>query len=211
MKKRIILDVNNEFIERHATDSLYKKIVSELTTRNEGNTTGNKLMLTPKMLRDFLFYVSMGADLKDAATSVHLEEKTRQDYNRRSEAFSGVTNLAKNNVSLRSRMTVAQSIMGRKPSYYKLIHPVTNQPTYIELKEIEPDVRVAMWWLEKVDKIGIEEQDEDPFKNAPMGCPQNEHEVELQKQLMAWYYDYVISKEKEAKEKVEQEKKTANS
>ena len=188
---------DNEFTDKYATDKLYKKIIGELTTRSEGNTAGNKLTLTPKMLRDFLFYVSMGADLKDAAKSVCLEEKTRQDYNRRSETFSGVTSLAKNNVSMRARMAVATAITGRKPSYYKLIHPVTKQPTYIEMREIQPDTKAAMWWLEKVDKIGL--VDEDPYNNPPLGAPRNEKEALLLEGLLNKHYDYVNSKESPGK------------
>ena len=62
-------------------------------------------------------------------------------------------------------MAVAESIMGRKPSYYKIIHPSTNQPVYFELKEILPNVNAAMWWLEKVDRIGAVEEDDNPYKN----------------------------------------------
>ena len=191
---------DNEFIEKYTTDPLYKKIVGELTTRGKDTTTGKKLALTPKILRDFLFYVSMGADLKDAAKSVNLEEKPRQDYNRRSETFSGVTSLAKNNVSTRAKMAVAQAIMGRKPSYYKLTHPVTKQPTYIELREIQPDVKAAMWWLETVDKIGTADSNNDPYKNPGLGSPRNAEEAALLEGLMNSHYDYVKKKEELARQ-----------
>ncbi len=191
---------DNEFTEKYATDQLYKKIVGELSTRGKDTTTGKKLALTPKMLRDFLFYVSMGADLKDAAKSVYLEEKTRQDYNRRSETFSGVTSLAKNNVSTRAKMAVAQAIMGRKPSYYTLTHPITKQPTYIELREVQSNVNAAMWWREKVDKIGTQEENDEPYKNPQLGAPRNAEEAALLEGLMNSHYDYVKKKEQEARQ-----------
>ena len=108
-----------------------------------------------------------------------------------SETFRAVSSLAKNNVSLRSRMAVAQSIMGRKPSYYKLIHPVTNQPTYIELREVPPNVNTAMWWLEKVDKIGNIGETE---KVPQLGAPRNEEEAKLLESLLNKHYDYVKEK-----------------
>ncbi len=49
-----------------------------------------------------------------------------------SETFRVVSNLAKNNASLRSRMAVTNAIMGRKPSYYRQTHPATKQPRYIK-------------------------------------------------------------------------------
>jgi hypothetical protein len=97
-------------------------------------------------------------------------------------------------------MAVAESIMGRKPSYYKLTHPITNQPTYIELKEIQPNVNAAMWWLEKVDKIGAVEEDDDPYQNPKLGAPRNEHEAELLEGLMKKHTDYSIEKWQKARQ-----------
>ena len=67
-----------------------------------------------------------------------------------------------------------------------------NQPTYIELKEIVPNVNAAMGWLEKVDKIGAVEENEDPYKNPPLGAPRNQHEAELLEGLMKKHTDYSI-------------------
>jgi hypothetical protein len=89
-------------------------------------------------------------------------------------------------------MAVAQAIMGRRPSYYKLIHPATKQPTYIELKEIQPNVMAAMWWLEKVDKIGVVEEKEIP----KLGAPRKEAEAQLLEMLLNRHSDYVRGKEK---------------
>lgn len=180
----------NDFIKDHVTDDLFKQVVKELTTRTTDKGTGKKLTLTPNMLRDFLYYVSMGVDLKDASEAVHLAEKTRQDYNRRSTTFSGLTDLAKRNVSLRARITIAKAIMGQMPQYYKIINPETNQPKYIELKEIPPNTQVAQWWLEKVDKIGGEEANDAP----QLGAPRNEKEAELLERLLNKHHDYVESK-----------------
>jgi hypothetical protein len=197
---------NNEFIEKHVTDAVYTKIIRELRTNDDGSQkqgSGRKRELTREILRQYLFVLSMTGDYKFSAESAGLPEKRRQKYMKESEAFRGVSSLAKNNVSLRSRMTVAESIMGRKPSYYKLIHPTTNQPTYIELKEIQPNVNAAMWWLEKVDKIGILE-DDNTYQNPKLGAPRNEHEAELLEGLMNKHYDYIKEKEQKARQAQQQ-------
>jgi len=193
---------DNEFTEKYATDSLYTRIIRELRTNSDGKQkqdSGRKRELTREILRTYLFYLSLTGEYEFSAESAGLPEKRRQKYMKESESFRGVSSLAKNNVSLRARMSVAQSIMGRKPSYYKLTHPSTNQPTYIELKEILPNVNAAMWWLEKVDKIGTVEDDEDPYKNPPLGAPQNEREAELLEMLLNRHHDYIKRKEQEAR------------
>jgi len=185
---------DNDFIEKHVKDSLYAKIVNELRTNPDGtkkNDKGRKRELTREILRHYLFVLSMTGEYEFAAESAGLPEKRRQKYMTESETFRGVSSLAKKNVSLRSRMTVAESIMGRKPSYYKLTHPITNQPTYIELKEIQPDVKAAMWWLEKVDKIGAEQKSDETPK---LGAPQNEREAALLEGLLNKHYDYIKQK-----------------
>ncbi|MBI2327172.1 hypothetical protein HYU92_02530 [Candidatus Curtissbacteria bacterium] len=198
----MIIQTENDFIEKYVTDALYRRIIRELRTNPDGTRKediGRKRELTREILRHYLFVLSMTGEYEFSAESAGLPEKRRQKYMTESDSFRGVSSLAKNNVSLRSRMAVAQSIMGRKPSYYKLIHPVTNQPTYIELKEVTPNINAAMWWLEKVDKIGIEESKEDPYKNPRLGCPRNEEEAQLLKELLKWHTDYIVSKEKEVK------------
>jgi hypothetical protein len=194
---------DNDFIDKYVTDAVYVRIVKELRTNPDGTQkqdSGRRRELTREILRTYLFYLSLTGEYEFSAESAGLPEKRRQKYMKESEAFRGVSSLAKNNVSLRSRMAVAQSIMGRKPSYYKLIHPSTNQPTYIELKEILPNVNAAMWWLEKVDKIGTVEEDEDPYKNPPLGAPQNEREAEHLEMLLNRHHDYIKRKEQEARQ-----------
>jgi len=193
---------DNEFTEKHITDSLYRKIVAELRTNPDGTIkedSGRKRELTREILRHYLFILSMTGDYKFSAESAGLPEKRRQKYMKESDAFRGVSSLAKNNVSVRSRMTVAESIMGRKPSYYKMINPANNQPVYIELKEIQPNVNAAMWWLEKVDKIASIEEDADPYKNPQVGAPRNEHEAELLEKIMKAHVDYVMEKKEKAR------------
>ena len=193
----------NEFTDKYVTDAVYTKIVRELRTNPDGTQkqdSGRKRELTREILRTYLHYLSLTGEYEFSAESAGLPEKRRQKYMKESETFRGVSSLAKNNVSLRARMSVAQSIMGRKPSYYKLIHPSANQPTYIELKEILPNVNAAMWWLEKVDKIGTVEEDEDPYRNPPLGAPQNEREAELLEMLLNKHHDYVTKKQQEAKQ-----------
>lgn len=185
----------NQFIKEHVTDELYKTIVAELTTREKGNKTGKKLGLTVDMLRQFLFYVSIGEDLKNAAELVQMNENTRQDYNKRSATFSRVTSLAKNNLTLRSKIAVYKAIEGQLPQYYEITNPETQQKKYIELKEIPPNVAVAQWHLEKVNAYGNEGKDDQP----QLGAPQNEKEAELLLLIMNKHSDYVESKRKQLK------------
>ena len=140
----------------------------------------------------------MTGEYEFSAESAGLPEKRRQKYMTQSESFRGVSKLAKNNVSLRSRMAVAQSIMGRKPSYYKLINPSNKQPVYIELKEIVPNVNAAMWWLEKVDRIAVLDENDDPYQNPKLGAPRNEHEAALLEGLLNKHYDYMQEKKRKA-------------
>ena len=79
--------------------------------------------------------------------------------------------------------------MGRKPGFIKLIHPATNQPVYIEVKEVNPNVNAAMWWLEKVDNMNSPKEQEIP----KLGAPRNEEEAKLLEGLLNSHYDYVNS------------------
>lgn len=190
MKKIKVLQ-NNEFIENNVTDSLYRKIIRELRTDDSGNdknNRGRKRDLTHEILHNYLFYLSMTGEYEFSAESAGLPEKRRQKYMIESETFRGVSSLAKNNVSLRSRMAIAQSIMGRKPSYFKIIHPVTKQPVFFELKEILPNVNAAMWWLEKIERISNVEKDNN---EPPLGAPRNEREAELLEFVLKRHFDHI--------------------
>lgn len=181
----------NEFIEKYVTDSLYAKIIKELRTSPDGsekNNKGRKRELTREILHNYLFYLSMTGEYEFASESAGIPEKRRQKYMTESETFRGVSSLAKNNISLRSRIAVAQSISGRKPGYYKIIHPSTKQPVYFELKEILPNVNAAMWWLEKIDKISAPEKSDEIPK---LGAPQNEREAELLEFVLKRHSDYL--------------------
>lgn len=191
----MITQNENDFTKDHVTDALYRAIVKELRTKLDGTPkklTGRKRELPRETLRMYLFFLSMTGEYEISAESAGLPEKRRRKYMTESETFRAVSSLAKNNVSMRSRIAVAQSIMGRKPSYYKIIHPATKQPTYIELREVPPNVNAAMWWLEKVEKIGqLNETDNSP----KLGAPRNEEEARLLEGLLNKHYDYIKQKE----------------
>jgi hypothetical protein len=193
MKKKPPI-TSNEFTENSVTDNLYRTILKELRTNPDGTpkkATGRKRNLPRETLHNFLFFLSMTGEYELSAESAGLPEKRRRKYMTESETFRAVASQAKSNVSLRSRISVARAIMGRKPSYYKIVHPATKQPAYIELKEILPNVNAAMWWLETVDKIGAVEQ----MANIPqLGAPRNEEEAKLLEMLLNKHADYISEK-----------------
>src|SRR3989344_3646130 len=103
----------NEFTDQHVTATVYRNIIRELRTNPDGTQkqdSGRKRELTREILRTYLFYLSLTGEYEFSAESAGLPEKRRQKYMKESEAFRGVSSLAKNNVSLRARMSVAQSI-----------------------------------------------------------------------------------------------------
>lgn len=185
---------DNDFTSQHVTDAIYRRIVKELKTNPDGTektNRGRKRELTREILHNYLFFLSMSGEYESSAESAGLPEKRRQRYMTQSETFRGVSSLAKGNVSLRARMAVAESIMGRKASYLKIIHPATKQPVYFERKEILPNVNAAMWWLEKVEKIGVvEKSNEEP----QLGAPRNQEEAELLEMILNRHYDYIQQK-----------------
>lgn len=193
MSENVITDSHNDFIKEHVNDALYIKIIGELSKRKEGNTTGKKSSLTIEILRQFLFLVSMGLDYKDAANASMMGEGNRKNYSTRSESFAEVSSLAKNNVSMCARIAIAKAIMGTKPGYYKMIHPATKREEYIPIKEVTPNVAVAQWWLEKVDKIG---GDNDLGGAPQLGAPKNEEEAKLLEFVLNRHSDYVRDKQK---------------
>ena len=185
----------NQFIKEHVTDALHKKIVSELSTRKKGNVVGRKSSLTTEMLRQFLFYVSIGETLKNSAEYSFMGENNRKDYQQRSKTFSEVSSLAQNNLTLRSKIAVYRAIEGQKAQYVTIKHPITKADHIIELKEIAPNVAVAQWHLEKSNAYGSEGKEEAP----QLGAPRNEAEAELLLMLLNKHTDYVEAKRKQAK------------
>lgn len=192
MSNNVITDSHNDFIKEHVNDALYIKIIGELSKRKEGNTTGKKSSLTIEILRQFLFFVSMGLDFKEAASASMMGEGNRKNYSTRSDTFAEVSSLAKSNVSNCARIAVAKSIMGTKPGYYKMIHPATGHTEYIQVKELPPNVAVAQWWLEKVEKIG---GTDDSGAMPQLGAPRNEEEAKLLEMLLNKHHDYITTKQ----------------
>lgn len=197
-KKIKIHPTDNEFIKEHVTDGTYRKIVKELSGSKDPKRRGRKIELTAEKLHNFLFYVSIGLDYKEAAESAYLPENTRQKYMAGSEEFRRVASLAKNNLGIVARVALARAIEGRKPGYYAYTHPTTKQTMYMELKEVQPNVKAAMWYLDQIkyfEKLN-KSQDE-----APLGAPRNEEEARLLEELLNRHYDYVRQSELETQEK----------
>jgi len=192
MTTSIIKERENDFTKTHCTDALFDNIVQELSSRKEGTKGSRKINLTPEMLRDFLYHVSVGKQLKVSAELAGINEKTRQDYNSRSSTFSGAVSLAQNNIESAAMEAVYKAIVGTKPGYYQLTHPATGNLEYIHIKETVPNVQVAMWLLEKRKVFG---SDDDSSQQPQLGAPRNEEEAALLEMLLNKHYDYVKAKE----------------
>lgn len=181
----------NEFVEQHVTDTVYKRVVGELSARKKGTKGSRKIKLTSEMLRNFVFYVSMGLSLRSAANKSGIGENTRKDYALKSTTFSELSSQAETDPEDAAIMAVVKAIKGTKPGYVKITHPVTGQPDYIQIKGAEPNVTVAQWYLEKIKFFGSE----DGESEAPaLGAPQNEKEAELLERLLNKHHDYVQAK-----------------
>ncbi len=188
----------NDFIKQHVTDGVYRKIAKELSEAEDPKGRGRKIELTAEKLHNFLFYLSMGASYKYASEWAQIPENTRQKYMAKSEEFRRVASLAKANVEIVALEVLYWAMVGRKPGYYEYIHPITKEPTYILLDAIQPNVKVAMWWLDKCRYFEKREEAEAKEKGSnQLGAPQNEHEAELLEMLMNRHYDYVKRKQQE--------------
>lgn len=180
----------NDFVKTHCTDILYTKIANELSERKQGTRGSRKLGLTPEILRVFIYHVSTGKKLKVAAFLSGIEEKTRQDYKAKSQTFSGLVELAEQNVEAASMEAVYKSIVGTKPGYYELTNPITQKKEYIPIKEVPPNVTVAQWYLEKKKYFG----DDGASGQPQLGAPRNEEEAKLLEFVLNRHHDYIASK-----------------
>lgn len=185
---------NNEFIRQHVRDDQYEQIVREVTTRKPGSKTGKKIKLTSQMLREYLFYVSIGESVKNAAIYSGIGESYKDDLHAESPTFASLQSLAEGNLTLRSKIAVYRAIEGQMPQYYEITHPVTGEKRYIELKEIPPNVTVAQWHLEKSGAYGKSDSEDAP----QLGAPRNEEEAKLLEMLLNRHYDYVKAKESQS-------------
>lgn len=203
MNNKLIKTKNrdNEFIKRHVTDGVYRKIVKELSEAEDLKGRGRKIELTAEKLHNFLFYLSMGASYKYASEWAQITESTRQKYMAKSEEFRRVASLAKANVEITALEVLYWAMVGRNPGYYEYIHPITKEPTYILLNAIQPNVKVAMWWLDKSRYFEKREESEAKEKGSnQLGAPRNEEEARLLEKLLNNHYDYVKRKVEENKQ-----------
>ncbi|OGD08825.1 hypothetical protein A2397_05265 [Candidatus Amesbacteria bacterium RIFOXYB1_FULL_44_23] len=193
-----IKTTNDDFIERHVTDKVYRKIVKELSAAEDTKGRGRKLELTAEKLHNFLYYLSIGANYNLASEAAQISESTRQKYMARSEEFRRVASLAKENLKIIALVAISKAMLGRKPGYYQYIHPVTKEAIYILEKEISPNLRACMWWLDKT-RYFEERREEGKENRSQLGYPQNEREAELLEMVLNRHYDYVRKREQEDK------------
>jgi len=199
MKKKIntrnLKPINPWFIRAYYNDSLYPTIVKEISKATDTKKRGRKISLTAEKLHNFLFYLSIGLDYKEASESAFIPENTRQKYMVSSETFRRVASLARENLGIVSRMALTRAIEGRKPDYYAFTHPITKETIYLLLDEIQPNPKAAMWYLDKVKYFEKYENKHKKNENS-IGSPQNEHEAQLLEQLLNRHYDYIQKRAK---------------
>jgi hypothetical protein len=193
MSSLTIKPAESEFIATHVTDKVYRKIVRELSQSEDAKGRGRKIELTAEKLHNFLYFLSIGADYKLASEWAQISESTRQKYMARSEEFRRVASLAKENLKIIALVSISKAMLGRKPGYYQFVHPITNEVIYILQKEVPPNIRACMWWLEKTRYF--EERRKEENIDKKLGYPQNEHEAELMEMLLNRHYDYVRKQE----------------
>ncbi|MBI2595567.1 hypothetical protein HYW46_02410 [Candidatus Daviesbacteria bacterium] len=197
IRKEVIQTFEEEFIQQHVSDSVYRSIVKELSGAKDPKRRGRKIELTAEKLHNFLFYLSLGHTYKDSAIYAHIPENTRQKYMASSETFQRVASLAKDNLTMQARLALAFAIEGCKPCYRAFMHPVTKEAIYILVSERQPNVRAAMWYLDQIKYF--EKLSEKRGDSQQLGAPRNEEEASLLEELLNRHYDYVRSKEQEDK------------
>jgi hypothetical protein len=117
----------------------------------------------------------------------------------RSEEFRRVASLAKENLKIIALVAISKAMLGRKPGYHQYIHPITKEVIYILEKEVLPNLKACMWWLEKTRYF--EERLEERENKNRLGYPQNEREAELMENLLNRHYDYVRKRQPEEAQK----------
>ena len=188
MKKSEIKLTKNDFIEQHVGDSSYRKIIAELSESNDPKNRGRKIELTAEKLHNFLFYLSVGNDYKTSAELAIIPENSRQKYMSKSETFRRLSSLAKENLTMKAVESIYKAIVGRKPGYYALTNPVTNEVNYIPFGEIPSNIKAAMWWLEKNEYFKESEKGKNEI--PPLGAPRNEREAELLEFVLNRHFAY---------------------
>lgn len=190
MGKKVINPFGNDFIKAHVTDSAYKQIIQDISTRKEGSKQGKKLELTLQKLTAFLYWVSMDESIENAAILSGIGVKAREKYHMLSPTFVGLQKLAESNIVRIARKGLYKYVSGQLPQYYPLVHPETKQVRYIELKEVPPNLNAIMYVL---DKKKVFDSDENT-KQPQLGAPQNEHEAQLLEMLLNRHHDYIEEK-----------------
>lgn len=191
-----VITPTNDFIKAHVTDELHKQIVSELSTRKEKTKGSRKIKLTSEMLRQFLFFASMGLSLEKSANKCGLGENTRKDYALKSTTFSEVSSLAKDDPDDIAIMGMVEAMRGTKPYYFPLKNEETGAIKYIEMGGKEPNVQIMQWWAIQKNLVGEAKTDD----TAPqLGAPRNKEEADLLLMLLNKHNDYVEAKRKSTK------------
>lgn len=191
MSNSLVKTIDNEFIQNHVTDSVYRNIIKELSETKDNKGRGRKIELTAEKLHNFLFYLSIGNNYKIATELANIPENTRQKYMAKSKTFRRVASLAKENLSIIAIQDIYNAIVGRKPGYYQFIHPVTKESKFIFIGETLPNIKVAMWWLEKNNYF---KESEKGKNQNQLGAPRNEEEQRLLEELLNRHYDYIHNK-----------------
>lgn len=163
-------------------DPVYEKIIGQLSKRV--TTKGRSLKLTPEIWGKYIIALSFGATYEQAANSSGLTEKMRQDYMTKSDIFRGESERAKNNVALRSRLNIGESIIGKAEREETYVDE-NGQTKTRRLKAVPGDIENSKWWLTTIERV---QKTDDPEDNPiGLGVPKTTEEAELQARMLNLY------------------------
>lgn len=182
----------NSFTRDFVIDPEYEKIIKEVSTRKPGSKAGKKLTLTLQKLSEYLYWISEGETVENAAVLAKMTVALKDKLHANSPTFVRLQELAENDIVRVAKKNLRKFVEGQLPMYYKLVNPKTNEVKFVELKEIQPNLNAITYILDKKKAFGDIGEPGTP----KLGAPRNKEEAELLKWLLQEHYSYVREQER---------------
>lgn len=180
-------------MENVAKDPIYEKIIREL--KKDKTQYGRKIKLTAEMWYSFLTALQFGANIEQAYAASRMGEGAYNRYSAQSKTFRSEVEVTRQNVSLKSRLNIGQSILGKPERKIKVQNPRTKQIEEVTIPGVPGDTENSKWWLQNVDKIGKV----DPEGPIALQPPKTQEEADFWARTLNKHSDYVASKSKSNK------------